>query len=294
MGFGVCSPLMQSSSPTAESTVRRCRPLLGTFVEIAVPRTSATAIDAAFAAIRHIHDRMSFHEETSDLASLRRAPVGAAVCVEPETVTVLTAAIELHRLSRGLFDVTIGRRLVAAGFLPRPPSVDLRRMTGTTADLEIIDDRRVRCRKPMLIDLGGIAKGYAVDRATEVLLTLGVRHGIVNAGGDLRTFGPDTETIHLRGADDSLDGVVALADSAMASSSNRHLRRVLRGREVSPHLDSCRRSVLAPKAVTVVAPTCMMADAMTKIVLADPGMGRQLLKLFGGKIVERAARPPIQ
>jgi thiamine biosynthesis lipoprotein len=265
--------------------------LLGTLVEIAVPHVCAAAIDAAFEAVRHVHERMSFHEEASDLAAMRRAPAGDAVSIAPETIAVLAAAIEFHRLSGGVFDVAIGRHLVAAGFLPRPPSVDLRRMTGTAADLEIVDDRRVVCRKPMLIDLGGIAKGYAVDRATEVLLSLGVPHGIVNAGGDLRMFGPDKQIVHLRGADGAIDGVVTLADCAIASSSNRHLRCTRRGRELSPHLDGRGRSVLASEAVTVVAPTCITADAMTKIALADPPTGEALLKRFGGGIVDRAARP---
>jgi thiamine biosynthesis lipoprotein len=282
---------MRSSSPTVEPVIRRCRPLLGTLVEIAVPSACAGTIEAAFAAIRLVHARMSFHEETSDLAAMRRACPGEPVSVGPETVAVLGAAVEFHRLSDGLFDVTVGRRLVAAGFLPRPPSIDLRRMTGTIADLEIIDERQVLCRKPMLIDLGGIAKGYAVDRAAEVLIALGVPRGIVNAGGDLRAFGAEAEIVHLRGADGRLDGVVAVADSALASSSNRHLRHLHRGREISPHLGANGRSVLAAEAVTVVAPTCMTADAMTKIVLADPVTGKRLLEQLGGEVVERAIAP---
>ena len=280
---------MRPSSPAAESISRRCRPLLGTFVEIAVPRAFEQAINTAFDAVRHVHERMSFHEESSDLATMRRAAAGHPVTVANETIAVLAAAIEFHRLSDGIFDVSVGRHLVAAGFLPRPPAVDLRRITGTTADLEIVEDRQVVCNKPMLIDLGGIAKGYAVDRATAVLRSLGVPHGIVNAGGDLRAFGRDTQIVHLRGADGRIDGVVALTDSAMASSSNRHLRRTGRGRERSPHLDGRGRSILASDAITVIAPDCMTADAMTKIVLADPPMGRVLLARLGGTIVERAA-----
>ena len=274
----------------AETMVRRCRPLLGTLVEVAVPAACAAAIDAAFAAVRHVHERMSFHEETSDLAALRRAPIGEAVHVAPETVTVLAAAIEFHRNSGGVFDVSVGRPLVAAGFLPRPQGVDLRRMTGTTADLEIIDEHRVACHKPMLIDLGGIAKGYAVDRAVEALSSLGVPRGIVNAGGDLRAFGASQEIIHLRGASGAIEGIVRLVDSAMASSSNSHLRRTWRRRQASPHFHGRGHSVLAAEAVSVIAPTCMTADAMTKIALADLAMARVLLKRLGGEVVARPQR----
>lgn len=267
--------------------VRRCRPLLGTFVEVSVPADYAAAVDAAFGAIRHVHERMSFHEEASDLGAMRRSPPGEPVRVAPETVEVLAAAVELHRKSKGVFDIAVGRFLVANGFLPRPPRVDLRRTTGTTGDIEIVDDRHVVCHRPMLIDLGGIAKGYAVDRAVDVLRSGGVPSGVVNAGGDLRAFGGEAQLVHLRGADGTLDDVVELSDMALASSSNLHLRRIRRGREASPHLDGRARPVLASDAVTVMASTCMIADALTKIALADPVAAGPLLRSLGGKVVAR-------
>jgi len=273
----------------ADTMVRRCRPLLGTFVEVAVPREWSGAADAAFAAIARIHARMSFHEETSDLARLRHAPAGEAVCVDSETVEVLRAAVMLHRRSGRLFDVAIGANLVAAGFLPRPEGIDLRAMTGTTADIEILDGTHVRCRRPMLIDLGGIAKGHAVDKAAEALIGQGVPRAIVNAGGDLRVIGSEPEIIHLRSADGAIDAAVSLADGALASSSNAHLRQRRRGSEVAPHFAK-GRPVLAEQAVSVVAYRCIIADAMTKVALVDPALAKAMLAELGGSIVERPAR----
>jgi FAD:protein FMN transferase len=270
-----------------ETKVRRCRPLLDTYVEILVPAHAAGAIDPAFAAIAHIHAHMSFNEEASDLTLLRKVPAGEAVRIDCETVRVLRMAAELHAASIGLFDVTVATALVAARFLPRPAGIDLRRMTGTASDIEILDDEHVRCRKPLLIDLGGIAKGYAIDRAVETLQAAGVSHGLVNAGGDLRVFGPEPQTVHLRGADGRIEGAMALTERAMASSNNRHLRRTHRGRETSPHRSGNRRAVLVESAVTVVAPRCVFADALTKIVLADPMTGGTLLPRYGGILVDR-------
>ena len=266
--------------------MRRCRPLLGTFVEVAVPKERAGAVDAAFAAVAHVHARMSFHEETSDLARLRRARAGEAVRVDRETVEVLRTAIMLHDRSGGLVDVAIGAKLVAAGFLPRPEGIDLRATTGTTADIEILDDTHVRCHRPMLIDLGGIAKGYAVDTASDALIEQGVPRAIVNAGGDLRVIGSEPEIIHLRGADGVIDAAISLADGALASSCNAHLRRHRRGAEVAPHFAG-GRPVLAQEAVSVVAFRCIIADAMTKVALADPALARAMLAELGGAIVER-------
>ncbi|MFC6838750.1 FAD:protein FMN transferase [Xanthomonas theicola] len=280
---------MRSSCATPErEDIRRCKPLLGTFVEIRVPAGCQAAADLAFAQIAHVHARMSFHQEDSDLAALRRAP-GSAVQVDPDTVEVLALAKALHRRSSGLFDVAVGARLVASGFLPRPPGIDLRRMRGTTADLEIVGCDRVACRRGLLIDLGGIAKGFAVDRAIACLRQAGIVRAVVNAGGDLRVLGH--AQVHLRGGKQAIDGVVELHDSAIASSSNLHQRRPYRGREHSPHLDGRGRPVLSAGAVSVVAPCCVLADAMTKIALQAPALADAMLASHGGFVVRQAPPP---
>ncbi|MCC4596539.1 FAD:protein FMN transferase [Xanthomonas campestris pv. phormiicola] len=281
---------MRSSSATPERNgIRRCKPLLGTFVEIRVPDGCQAAADLAFAQIAHVHARMSFQEEGSDLAALRRAPAGTAVQVDPDTVEVLALAQSMHRRSCGLFDVGIGARLVASGFLPRPPGIDLRRMRGTGADIEIVGRDRVVCRRGLLIDLGGIAKGFAVDRAIACLRQAGIERAVVNAGGDLRVLG--REQVHLRGADQAIAAVVELHDSAMASSSNLHQRRPHRGRTHTPHLDGRGQPVLSEIAVNVVAPCCALADAMTKIALQAPALADAMLAEHGGFIVRQATPP---
>lgn len=287
MACGVYSLPTQSSSRMAEARasdlLRRCRALLGTFVEVTAPTEAQMAIDAAFQAVAHVHARMSFHEETSDLGLLRRSPLGKPVKLDRHTVAVLALARQLHDESDGLFDVAVGARLAAIGFLPRPPGVDLRRMAGGTRHLEILDPEHVICHKPMLVDLGGIAKGYAVDCAVAVLAQAGVGRAVVNAGGDLRVIG--TETIHLRTASGAIGHAIEIADCALATSSNLHLRRRVRGRETVPHLDGRRAPVLAAGATTVLARQCAIADAMTKIAMADPARATAMLADLGGEIV---------
>ena len=264
---------------------RRCQPLLGTLVEISVPADGAPAIDAAFAAIRHVHQRMSFHEQGSDLWRLRAQPAGTSVAVDPRTVDVLRLALELHTASGGLFDVTIGRALVGSGFLPRAGIAHLRDFPGGMADLEIVDDEHVRCHRPMLLDLGGIAKGYAVDRAVDVLMAHGVSEGLVNAGGDLRMFGSRPWPIALRQADGRIGPTVILADCALASSANLLDRRRWRGRDWTPHLDGSHRPVVAPGSIHVVADHCSMADAMTKVAMSDPDLADRLLAAHHGYLL---------
>lgn len=263
-------------------TISRCRPLLGTFVSIEASGCLPDAVDHAFSRIAHVHNRMSFHSATSDLARLRTAPWGSAVPVSTETAIVLRYAERLYTQSAGLFDVTIASRLVAAGFLPRPSDVDLRTLTGRGADIEVGSDNIVRCHRPLLIDLGGIAKGYAVDLALSSLRDAGATGGIVDAGGDLRLFGPERK-IGIRGGDGAVRYALEVCDLAVATSSNRHARRRLRGKVTTPHMGRESQPVLIEDSVTIVADSCMTADAFTKIAIADPECAARLLPLHNAQ-----------
>ena len=114
--------------------------------------------------------------------------------------------------------------------------------------------------------LDGIAKGFAVDRAVEILQASGAT-GCVNAGGDLRLFGDRFEDIHVRRGTD-LIGIGRLRDAAVATSENKLLvdpRGALRG---------------AAQAVTIIAADCMTADALTKPCLLEPGCAAELAARF--------------
>ena len=265
--------------------ITRCRPLLGTFVEITVPVGDEAAADHAFAAVEHVHRAMSFQEGGSNLARLRAATPGEVIEVDAETVKVLRLALDLFHATDGLFDVTTGRQLVRAGFLPRDGIVRLTAFPGTSADIEVVDDHHIRLARRVLIDLGGIAKGHAVDLAVEALADAGVAKGLVNAGGDLRVFGDRDWPIALRDADNVVRHAVQARNCAMASSANLMNRRRYRGQEQSPHIGRGGRPVFAAGRVSVVAPRCVVADAMTKIAMADPELAGQVLATYGGYLL---------
>src|SRR6185503_19443519 len=129
-----------SSSSSAD--VRRCRPLLGTFVEVAATHASTRqahrAVDAAFDEVALVHRRMSFNDPDSDVSRLNR---GARTIAEA---------------SGGCFDVTVAAELVRRGILPRPWSPHEPCRDGSWRDVELLDDGRVRFHRPLWIDLGGI------------------------------------------------------------------------------------------------------------------------------------------
>src|SRR5215468_9986751 len=181
--------------PATSVSLRRAQALLGTFVEIdvtAASRSSAeSAVEEAFSAVADVHRLMSFHEADSDLSRLNRTASSGAVLVHPWTYAVLEMALQINRHSDGAFDIAVAPALQRMGELPGVPHVSPSPANIADVDaIELLADNQVRFRSPsVLIDLGGIAKGFAVDRAIAALQSHGVRSAMVNAGGDLAAFG---------------------------------------------------------------------------------------------------------
>ena len=261
----------------ASNSVRRARPLLGTFVEITVADRSAEdtnpAIEAAFAAVAHVHTLMSFHEATSDVSRLNASASIAPVTVHPWTFHVLAHALDLHTCSRGVFDIAVAPVLQALRLLP---TVEDDRFVpdeaaATSAAIELLSGCRVRFRHSGLrIDLGGIAKGFGVDRAIAALRAYGVTQALVNAGGDLAAIGPQPETVHVRDPRDPSRLLLGLTITNQALASSGKRRDPVRSTAPldAAVIDPLTRSpVTTSMAATVCAPTCMVADALTKVVM---------------------------
>jgi len=286
------------TSPSARAEVCRARPLLGTRVEVraaaAWPRQRLhAAVDAAFAAVQRVQGLMSVHDPASDVSALNREAVKRPVRVDPHTYTVLQAALDLSRRSAGAFDIVVGAQLQRWGYLPQAEGSLSGEADWTAIRLE--PDRRVRFERPLCIDLGGIAKGYAVDCAIAVLMQAGVESVLVNAGGDLRVAGALPRRVCLRHPRHPLAGVheLSLRDEALATSAAYFSRRWCDGGEVSALLDPRNgRPYLDTPSVSVRAPDCLHADALTKAVLfAAPELSERLLAECGAQalILDAAA-----
>lgn len=268
----------------------RARPLLGSMVEISAssPDTDRTlkAVNAAFAAVAQVHKLMSYHELASDVSRINSSAFYGAVRVHPWTHSVLQRAREISAVSDGLFDISIAPQLSRLGFLPRHQGFP--RIVGRSdwRNIELLSDDRVRLTGRLRIDLGGIAKGYAVDRAVEALEAAGATAGHVNAGGDLRLFGTEVQAIHVRKPLDPT-GLIALAElreGAVATSAAYYASKRVRGRQVSPHIQALTREAISTTdSVTVVATDCMTADALTKVVLADAARAAPVLERFNAR-----------
>jgi len=232
------SASIRRAQPTRRAQpIRRAQPWLGTFVEIAasggcdLQDDLQEAVDAAFDAVAQVHRLMSFHDAESDVSRINRDGHAGPVAVHPWTYQVLETALELNRRSDGCFDIAVAPLLQRRGLLP----CDAADMSGSDQStaiagqaIELLGDNRLRCRNASAkVDLGGIAKGFAVDRAVDVLRGRGVVHGVVNAGGDLALFGSAPEWVHIRNPKTAYETLCAveIADAALASS----------GRVFDPH-----------------------------------------------------------
>jgi thiamine biosynthesis lipoprotein len=253
--------------------IRRCRPLLGTFVEITArgrdERLLARGIEAGFDAIARVNRLMSFHDPLSDVSRMNRDAFPKGVIVHPWTWQVMKTAKRFAEESHYTFDITVAPLLTKWNYLPGrfyqfSP-------TATSRDIFLRRNYEVFFRRDLIVDLGGIAKGFAVDRAVEALKDNGVTAGIVNAGGDLRTFGLASQFIHVRlpAQPTRIAGAVRLRERAMATSGIYFERRKHQGQYVSPLLDGrTGRTARELISVSVAAAECMVADALTKVVFA--------------------------
>lgn len=254
---------------SARRFIRRARPALGTLVEmgLAVPdgmeagsamRWAEPALRVGWQAIAEVERAMSAFDPASDIGRFNRARPGAAVPVSRETSVVLRAARSLWRASGGLFDVSCGTGAQAWSLSGR----------GGAARLHKRSDE-------VHLDLGGIAKGHAVDRAFEALAgRLGDGPAVawwVNAGGDLRVRGIDLP-VHLR--DERAGGArpwLRLRDGALATSHYGPSARARLG-GAGPGLE---------RHVSVVAPRCLWSDALTKVVALSGRLDHPLLARHG-------------
>ena len=245
------------------STVKRLRISLGTLVAVEATSTSAAAaeaaVEAAFAALRQVGQRLHPHSADSDLARINSAPLQTCVAVHPSTCDLLNLAQRLNTLTDGVFDPC----------LPSRP--------GRLQDIEVAHGQ-LFCHAPVALDFGGFAKGYAVDCAIEALTSHGCIAGLVNAGGDLRVFGARTEPVFLRGRAGELtpielaDAALAVSDADSQDRPAEHRGYYIRGcADAPPH-----------RYAAVVAKEAVVADALTKCVLLCPSpTAGQVLKAFG-------------
>ena len=271
------------------TSIRRMRPLLGTYVEVvACGPAAADAIEAAFASLDDAQAWWSFHAPDSELSRLNHA-AGARVPLRPQTLRLLRLAMAVMRRSAGAFDCTVGGLLVRQGALPdHGGPAPLPR--GRVDDIEI-GNGWARLRRPVRLTLDGIATGYAVDLAIAALRRAGSAAGSINAGGDLRVFGALRLPVQRRELDGRLSSLGELRDAAIASS-----RAGEPGAVPDPSFPAQLVAPVGRRAQpgvwSVLARSAWRADALTKVAANTPAPQRDaVVRNLGGCLL---AAPPLE
>jgi len=289
--------LLTACQRTGQTPLKRTELLMGTVMEITLldaTDSSETALNEAFAEMRRIEQLMSPHIADSDLSRLARSPQGAAVSAE--TLGLLRRSLELNRISGGAFDPTLGQIKQLWGIEGEQPRVpDAAELTAALrqcgADkLRIEGDRVVKLVPQLALDLGGIAKGYAVDRAAAILRRAGIQHASINAGGDLVLIGdrqgrPWHIGVQHPRKPGAMLAVVEASDQAVVTSGDYERFFELDGVRYHHLFDPATgRPARLSRSVTVVAADAETADALaTAAFVLGPEAGRRLLLAQGAE-----------
>ncbi|NIS62526.1 MAG: FAD:protein FMN transferase [Proteobacteria bacterium] len=274
---------------------------MGTLVEITV---IGRDMDRAEAAIRDAFDEMQRIEELmsrripgSDVSRINEWAGIKAVPVSPEVLRVIWRAGEISRASEGYFDITIAAVLDLWGFEDNgnrlPAKRELDKALDAVGYQAIHMDERASTvhikQKGMRIDLGGIAKGYAVDRAIYVLKSRGYRNMIVNAGGDIRVSGRKTHGPWVIGIQDPRDRSQILAtinaeDISVATSGDYERYFVREGKRyhhlLNPFTGFPAREC---RSVTILTVDALSADGLaTAVFVLGPRKGLHLIEAMEG------------
>ncbi len=254
---------------------------MGTYVNVTlVTRDSAQSWPAAEAAqtqVRLVDSLMSNWTTTSEVARLNRVADSVATIAEPHVAEVIARSLDVWRRSDHSFDITVEPLVRAWGFIGGPrrvPSEDEVRtaFAHVGADAIVLDSTSGRIaftRKGTRIDLGGIAKGYAVDEAARALRAAGVHDALVDASGNMRALGHPPTSAHWRiGLRDPHDRMayfarVWLADREAISTSADYEQFIAQDGKRYGHILDARtgRPAEGTLAVTVIARDATTSDA---------------------------------
>ncbi|WP_076488522.1 FAD:protein FMN transferase [Alkalispirochaeta americana] len=234
----LATPLLWSCSPAASARRSQTEFLLGTAVTITIfeapnPRQ---ALDEAFERTREIQNRMSINQaeyDTTEIMEVNRHAGHRPVAVSPDTFLVIREGLKVGELTGGAFDITIAPLIALWGMGTEaasvPPKEEVLRVQPAIGFSDVVLDTKAETvflpRSGMALDVGGIAKGYAADEGARLLREAGVKHALLDYGGDIVTVGEHPRGTpwriglqHPGGQRDQYLGVLSSRDESVVSS----------------------------------------------------------------------------
>lgn len=282
----ILSSPVNAQSDTTQYSISVTKYLMGTTIETTARSSDINlckkALVSAYEEMQRIENLLSCYKDSSEVSAINRAAGIHPVRVSYETLSMMQRARDYCKKYKGVFDVTIGPLSDLWGFsedkeivLPQDSSIKKLVKLVNYKDIEINErDTTVYLRKKgMAVDLGGIAKGYAIDRGSAVLKNKGIRNFILNAGGDIYVSGTkDRNTLwklgikHPRNTKD-LVGEFNLKNYAVATSGDYERFKIINGTRYHHILDPATGYPgTLSESSTILAPTAEEADATATYV----------------------------
>lgn len=295
-GLAIGLPLLMASAPeTKTPLVHKTKYSMGTAYEIAAydesPERASRAIDKAFAEVVRLDDVLSNYKPESDLSRLNREGHFHAVKVPADLYRVIAESIQYSKASGGKFDITVAplvdmwKAALRGDKAPTGAEEEKLRACVGYEKIELIPPDMVEFHSPcMRIDVGSIGKGYAVDRAVDILRANGIRNALVDAGqssiyGMGAPPGRGAWEVHLRDPSHRVDPTVMLSENSVSTSEQTPPS--LLGNETAGHIiDPENGKPLATKyALSIVTKTGTASDALsTTLLLLGPEKGKPVVK----------------
>lgn len=299
--LATCAIVSGPSAAAQDALFRESRPAMGTTVDILVyadGRTRAAELfDAAFEEIERVEAALSGYRATSEISRINAAAARGPVVTDPEVFGIIARALDHGRRSEGAFDITVGALVEAWGFFgadgrfPAPDELASARAAVGWRHVELdLQRRSIRFRVPGIeLDLGGIGKGVALDRAAAILRRHGVTAALLGAGqSSYCAIGapPGTEGWRVvvpdpRVPETALSRVV-LRDRSLSTSGSGERFFELDGVRYSHLIDPrTGEPVRGMLQVTVTAPSAADSDALaTALFVTGPEGAGQLLEQY--------------
>lgn len=289
--LGGPAPARADNRPDAEASPERklvyTDKAMGTIVQVTIwtdeEEAAAGAAQAVFAEMRRLDAMMTTWTPESEISQINSAAGnGKPVHVSDEAFTVIARALDISRQSKGIFDITVGAYgglwkfdQDMDGTLPDPAEVIARKKLVNWKDV-VLDRKKhtVRLKRAgMKITLGGIAKGYAVDRAAAVMVAAGFSDFIVQAGGDMYVSGAKSGQPWVvgirdpRGPRDQSFAIAPIRDHSFSTSGDYERGFVKDGVRYHHILDPrTAQPAHASRSVTIMAKDAFTADAWSKVL----------------------------
>ncbi len=285
-------------------TVQKSETIMGTDVTITVvapsPEEGESVIDAGMAELRRLDAMMSLYKDTSEITKVNLAAGKGPVHVSPEMIEVVEHAMEVSRLSDGVFDVTIGPLVVLWQMRLKegkvPTDDEIARVRPLVNFRNIVVDRKASTiflkKTGMIMDFGGM-KGYMADRVADLFRKRGIRNAVIAVAGDIWALGRREDgspwrigVQHPREHDKTLT-VLELSDKYVSTSGD-YERFVIREKKRYHHIIDPRTGMPSSGVIsaTLIGDKGAFIDPLTKIpFILGPEKGMKIVRKFGAAAI---------